>query len=323
VLSEKVLNKKITIHGGLRLDYGHNDNDFFRQYIWDSNENIIDSLVTQAETSPFYNWSAAVGLHQNLGSNNTYLKYNIARSFRIPHPVETSSNGIHHGTFRHEQGTPGLKSEVGYQADISFSKKADAWTLDISTYFNYFKDYIYLGPTFPARFSNLPESGQIFRYRQDNAIYTGFEAEWSYKPHKKWYVNQNIDFVQSINPVTNTSLPFTPQPNVNTAFYLDFKGVKSWLEEVEWHIEHRYFMAAKGQWRTDRSEKETPETNLWNMGLRLGLKSGNTPIVLDMQANNLFNTQYLNHLSRYRLLDIPEQGFNFIIGVKVGFQHKI
>jgi len=322
VLSEKVLNKTLTLHGGLRLDYGHNDNDFFRQYIWDSNENIIDSLVTKAENSPFYNWSAAVGLHQNLGSDS-YIKYNVARSFRIPHPVETSSNGIHHGTFRHEQGTPGLESEVGYQTDISFSKKAKSWSLDVSTFFNYFRNYIYLGPTFPARFSNLPESGQIFRYRQDNAIYTGFEAEWSYKPHKNWYVNQNIDFVQSINPVTNTSLPFTPQPNVNTAFYLDFKGVKSWLEEIEWHIEHRYFMAAKGQWRTDRSEKETPETHLWNMGLRLGIKSGNTPIILDMQANNLFNTQYLNHLSRYRLLDIPEQGFNFIMGVKISFQHKI
>jgi iron complex outermembrane recepter protein len=322
ILSEKNLNNKLTINGGLRLDYGYNDNDFYRQYVWDSNENIIDSLVTQSESSPFYNWSAALGMHKNF-KGDSYLKVNVARSFRIPHPVETSSNGIHHGTFRHEQGTPGLKPETGYQSDISFSKKTKKWTFDISTFFNYFNNYIYLGPTFPARFSNLPEAGQIFRYRQDDAIYTGFEAEWSYRPHKNWYLLQNIDFVQSINPVTNTALPFTPQPNLNTSFFLDFKKVFSWLEEVEWNLEHRYFMASEGQWRTDRAEKATPQTHLWNMGLRMGLKGGKTPVTLDFQVNNLFNTVYLNHLSRYRLLDIPEQGFNFIAGVKIGFQGRL
>lgn len=322
ILSEKNLNQEMTLHGGLRLDFGHNDNDYFRQYIWDSNENIIDSLVTQTEVSPFYNWSAALGLHKNFGPDS-YLKWNVARSFRIPHPVETSSNGIHHGTFRHEQGTPGLQPEIGYQTDISFSKKAKKWTFDISAFFNYFSNYIYLGPTFPARFSNLPEAGQIFRYRQDDAIYTGFEAEWSFKPFKSWYLTQNMDFVQSVNPVTNTALPFTPQPNLNTSFFLDFKKVFSWLEEVEWNLEHRYFMASEGQWRTDRSEKATPQTHLWNMGLRIVIKGGKTPVTLDFQVNNLFNTVYLNHLSRYRLLDIPEQGFNFIAGVKIGFQGRL
>ena len=31
------------------------------------------------------------------------------------------SNGVHHGTFRHEQGNPDLRSEHGYQLDLGLT----------------------------------------------------------------------------------------------------------------------------------------------------------------------------------------------------------
>ena len=48
------------------------------------------------------------------------VKVNIGRSFRLPGANELAANGVHHGTFRHEQGDASLKSEQGWQMDASY-----------------------------------------------------------------------------------------------------------------------------------------------------------------------------------------------------------
>ena len=56
-------------------------------------------------------------------------------------PSETVSNGVHHGTFRHEQGNADLRSEHGYQLDI-VDWVATRWEAHVATYFNYFDNFI-------------------------------------------------------------------------------------------------------------------------------------------------------------------------------------
>ncbi|MCB0643954.1 MAG: TonB-dependent receptor, partial [Phaeodactylibacter sp.] len=172
-LSEWELPSGWTLNAGLRFDYATNDTEFYRQWVWDSNENIRDSLIAPITDQVFYNWSASTGASLPLKDGKWVLKGNLGKSFRVPYPAETVSNGIHHGTFRHEVGTAALSSEQGYQLDLSLDWQLPKWSGNLSTYFNYFDNYIYLGPTYPARFSPLPEAGQIYQYRQDDAIYTG------------------------------------------------------------------------------------------------------------------------------------------------------
>lgn len=318
---ERRQNDKLIVNGGIRADIGQNKTIYSRQYIWDSNETIIDSLVSEATNNTFYNWSASLGLNYNL-KEKTLLRLNIAKSFRIPYPSETSANGIHHGTFRHEQGTKDLTSEDGYQLDLSISHGSERFSIDLSSYFNFFKNYIYLGPSFPARFSSLPEAGQIFRYRQDDAIYTGFEIAWSYKISKTISWRQSGDFIRSYNLNTGLALPFTPQPSLKN--------------ELEWHTgqigifknptagaEYQYFMAAKGISRVDRSERETPAAQLINIHLGFEVTVFKQKLLFNFQVQNAFNTYYLNHLSRYRLINVPEQGRNFILSMKIPFSAKI
>ena len=168
-ITEKEIQENWLINGGLRIDLGQNDTEFFKQFIWDSNENKTDSLISVATDDLFFNWSASFGSNLTLGNGKWVLKANLGKSFRVPYPAETVSNGIHHGTFRHEVGTPDLKSEHGYQFDVSADLSLENFGGSLAMYFNYFDNYIYLGPTFPAQFSPLPEAGQIFRYRQDDA----------------------------------------------------------------------------------------------------------------------------------------------------------
>lgn len=307
-----------TFNAGLRLDYGANDTEYFRQWVWDSNENIIDSLVVPYTDQTFFNWSASLGASLRLAEGRWVLKGNLGKSFRVPYPAETVSNGIHHGTFRHEVGTPDLRSEQGYQLDLSADWQYDRLSGNLAVYFNFFDNYIYLGPTFPARFSPLPEAGQIFQYRQDDAIYTGFEWQWEWEILPSISVEQTADFVQSYNLNTGLALPFTPQPSLkhNLRYTLRERGV---VEELFFEAGHAWVLAAEGRWRIDRSERPTPSYQLWQLGMGLRAEIHGQAFQLNLQVQNLLDTFYLHHLSRYRLINVPEQGRNFVVSLKMPF----
>lgn len=317
-ITERELRENWLVNGGLRLDVGHNNTEFFRQFIWDSNENIIDSLISPSTDDLFFNWSASLGSNLTLQDGKWVLKANLGKSFRVPYPAETVSNGIHHGTFRHEVGTPGLKSEHGYQLDLSASWPFEKFTGSLALYFNYFDNYIYLGPTFPARFSPLPEAGQIFRYRQDDAIYTGFELQWAWALLPRLSLEQAVDFVQSYNPKTKLALPFTPQPAVRTDLRFSL-AEKNWLEDFYVELGHQYHFAARGRLRVDRTERATPAYQLWGLGFGSDLQFGSQELQVSCQVQNVFDTAYFAHLSRYRLINVPEQGRNVVLTVKMLF----
>ena len=318
IISERELSHKWLVNGGLRLDLGHNNTEYYKQYVWDSNENIIDSLISPATDDLFFNWSASLGCNLILDNGKWILKGNLGKSFRVPYPAETVSNGIHHGTFRHEVGTPDLQSEHGYQLDLSADWNANNFTGSLALYFNYFDNYIYLGPTFPAQFSPLPEAGQIFRYRQDDAIYTGFELQWTWQFLRQFSLMQAIDFVQSYNPKTKLALPFTPQPAIRTDLRYNISK-ENWLNDFYIEIGHQYHFAAQGRLRIDRSEQSTPAYQLFGLGVGADLLFGRQIVQISCQVQNFFDTFYFAHLSRYRIINVPEQGRNVILTVKVPF----
>lgn len=300
---------------GLRADYGNNSSHYNKQYVWNSNETIIDSLEAPPTDDNFFNWSASVGMSRPLGELLAF-KLNLGKSFRIPYPSETVSNGIHHGTFRHEQGQSDLESEHGYQLDAGLNYQGNRFQAQMAAYFNYFDQYIYLGPSSPARFSRLPEAGQVFQYRQDNAIYTGFELDyrWRIRPQLEW--QQVADYVRSYNTRTGLALPFTPQPAIKSDLsWTIWQGDQ--LENAFLQASHEYHFAAEGPHRTDRTELETPAYQLWNFSAGARLNLWGQKFHFDIQVQNALDTRYLAHLSRYRWINIPEQGRNFVLSIYI------
>lgn len=321
-ITEREINENFLVNGGLRLDIGQNDTEYHLQYVWDSNENKTDSLISPSTDDIFFNWSASIGSSLTLNDGKWTLKANLVKSFRVPYPAETVSNGIHHGTFRHEVGTPELKSEHGYQLDFGAYWTLPKFEGSLALYFNYFDNYIYLGPTFPAQFSPLPEAGQIFRYRQDDAIYTGFEVQYNWDLTDRISIDQAIDFVQSYNPKTKLALPFTPQPSVRTD--LNFTPeLNNWLDNLYLNLSHQYHFAANGSSRIDRSEQPTPAYQLFGIGFGSDFHLGNQEFQFNCQVQNVFHTSYFAHLSRYRLINVPEQGRNIVLTLKVPFSGKL
>jgi iron complex outermembrane recepter protein len=316
-IHEKIIGNEWMIHGGLRGDYGRNRSDAFRQFIWSSQETVIDSLVVPGVDDSYFNVSGSLGVAW-APEDAWELRANVGKSFRVPYPSELVSNGIHHGTFRHERGTPGLSSEHGYQVDISATKSTGSWSFDGGLFANYFAGYIYLSPS--GSFSTLPEAGQLWVYRQDNAIFGGFEARADYRIGTAGSeIELGVDAVWNRNLDTGLPLPFSPPPRAWLAgnYTLPIGGLAQLFS-----LDARVVYTA-AQNRVDRNELTTPGYWLVHAGVSGDFRWRKQKLNVRLYADNLFDVRYLNHLSRYRLLNLPEQGRNIVLSLHIPFDWHI
>ncbi len=307
-------NLRLKIDGGIRFDYAYNKNDSFLQPV-----NVDNGIVTLGLSSPainqdFYNFSAAAGIWYALKPEIWSFRLHFGRSFRVPHPVETVSNGVHHGTFRHERGTADLNTESGLQLDLGTDFSFRSLKLELSAFANYYNNYIYLSPT--ARFSPLPDAGQLFQYVQTDAFYSGAELSWSYDIIDFIQIKQALDYVFTVNLESGLGLPFTPPAALQSA--LRIKQLNEFLifTDAFFEISHRYVAA---QNRVDRNERTTPAYHLFDLSSSFVLNWKRQKFVLGLQVQNVFNVTYYQHLSRYRLINVPEQGRNVVLSLKVPF----
>ncbi len=314
-ISEVEWREDLSITGGLRLDYGRNQTVAFEQPYFDGQGNILDYQGAVATDNDFFNFSGSIGLNYTLSPDRWFLKANLGKSFRVPYPNETSSDGVHHGNFRHELGTPDLRSEHGYQADASIDWNLPRFRGNLAGYFNFFQDFIYLNPT--GRFVFRQDAGQTYQYVQNDAIYTGFELEWEYRLSQRFTLRNNVEYVYNINLDNRRPLPFTPPPSVLAEFTYQLPRIAI-LQALELAVSNHYFFA-KTENTIAQFEEETPAYNLIDLSLSFELAAWNPNARFSIQVQNLFDLRYLNHLSRYRIINVPEQGRNVVFSVKIPF----
>lgn len=303
------LNKKLSYSAGFRLDYGYLNSEQYLQPWY----NDLDSLV---ERSPdvnrnFFNYAASLGLSY-YPDENWNFKANLAKSFRVPVPAELASNGVHHGTFRHEMGNADLDAEEGYQLDVTAAYQLKAFYIKLTPFFNYFTNYLYLRPS--GMFSALPDAGQMYIYSQTKALHTGGELFAEIHPVERLHVSTALEYVYNLNLETNLPFPFTPP--LSNLFVVEYEFLEN--SKVKWTVAGEY-RATAAQNRIDRNEKATPGYNLFNAKTALEFSVWKTDMVLGLSCRNIRNTAYLSHLSRYRILNLPEQGRNFIVSLNVEF----
>ena len=323
VFEEFSFNNKVTTNAGLRFDYANRLIDSFTEPIY-SDESTIDRYYQRNAdiATDFFNWSGALGLSY-YPSRAFNAKWNLGTSFKVPTAAELSMNGIHHGTFRHEVGDSTLTSERGLQADMSLSYQRSNVSLIVNPFISQFKDFIYLAPT--SQFSSsldpdaFPEGGQVFQYRQNDAFFAGGEVAAEYHPVEALHLRLAYEYVYNYNLDTRLPLPFTPPASVYSELEYEISPVVSWIDGVNIGINYKSVM---DQNRVDRNERTTPGYHLWgfNLGTQLAFDSFKADLLFAVQ--NLTNTRYFNHLSRYRLLNLPEQGRNFVISLHVPFAIK-
>ena len=295
--------KHFQLQSGIRTDYR----------LIDTKKMLTDEVNFPAFNNSFHGISFSSGLLYK--SERMNLRTNISSGYRAPTTSELLSDGIHEGTNRYEKGNIELDNEHAIQIDFSFDYQDEHFNFLINPFYNFIKDYIFISPT-----EMIVDNSPVFEYLQRNARLYGGELGLHYHPHGvHWlHLESNFSTVFAEDENDNT-LPLIPQTKINTTVSAEI------LQRGKVRI-NNIFLQSIYKFKQNRIgffEMSTNAYNLLNMGLNFEIETSSNPIELSAGVNNLLNTRYIDHLSRFRRLEIPNQGLDLYFGIKLKLDKKI
>jgi iron complex outermembrane receptor protein len=153
----------------------------------------------------------------------------------------------------------------------------------------------------------------VYRYRQAEAVMGGGEVAASYAPDDHWRLSSDLEYIYNRNMTDGYPLPFSPPTTVTSDLSYSGAGGAA-LPQYVLQLEHRWVF---GQDRIARNEERTPGTQLWNISANIHWLIGGRRVITDLQVQNILDKPFLNHLSFYRRLNLPEPGRNVQLIVRV------
>lgn len=321
---QKAKTWKVT--AGIRFDYadfdsnGYFDETLYNYLIGKEYAPAIANFYAERSqdiSRSFTNWNGMIGA--TFQPNDFWdFNLNVGTNFRLPTAIELGSNGIHHGSFRHERGDANLDSEKGYAIDFKATYHKNNWDIAVSPYAYYFSNYIFLKPS--GQFSILPHGGQIYQYTQSKALLTGFEVNVKKRFTDNLDAQVIYEFVNNRQLTEDNELsyflPFTPP---NTLFSkIDYRIDQpiSIFDNFEFNVSGRY---AFEQSNIAQNEDITKDYFLLGAGIKTNILINNFKATLTVQGSNLLNKKYYNHTSFYRALQLPEQARNIQVMLSIPF----
>ena len=288
--------KKLKAQTGIRYDYREISTE--------------EEPKTEAINTNFGDFSTSLGATYNL-TEKVLLRANFASAFRTPNIAELTQNGIHGD--RYEQGNPNLTSQKSYEIDLSTHYHTKHLLFDISVFYNNINDYIFIAPT-----NEITINGDIIhKYSQSNAKIAGGEIALDIFPFK-WLILKT-SYAYLIGEQKNGEyLPFIPQNKLrfNAKFQKEKIGI---LQNPFLKIGGVY---AGKQSKPALFETETASYSLLNIGLGASIKISNQTISFSIQANNLLDKTYVDHLSTLKEIEYYNIGRNISFNLKIPFSLK-
>lgn len=249
--------------------------------------------------SPYYNLFSGLSYNPNQKLN---FKFNLATGVRVANLAELSSNGLHEGVFTYEIGNPNLKNEQIFAANLFTTYDTKRWGLAISPFYNYFTNYIYLTPVNEQWFG-FP----VYRYKQQNALQYGAEFTVYYNFIKNAILKIGYSGMNSKTQDGNYT-PYIPAQKIKPQ--LDYKLHLFNKHKLNLNTNIDYLMA---QHHTAPYEISTAKYTVWNASAQLLLKTQKWSMGLNI--NNILNTAYIDHLSRFKNYGLLNIGRNIIFNL--------
>jgi iron complex outermembrane receptor protein len=314
------LNDQLLVQAALRYDHGNIAIRAYKDWFSSQADEANNAYLTRADaltrTFNSLNWSA--GLNYTPGS--FFLKFNAGTGFRMPIAKELAANGVNYHYFRYEKGDPSLSAEKSYQLDLGFGTKTSRLSAQVTPFFNYFPNYIYLNPT--SRHDYFYGAGnQVFDYAQSRVMRYGSELQVDYNVLKNWSVALAAEYLytrQLSGAKLGYALPFAPPASALASVSYQPRWEKL-LTSTYFTIDCRF---SARQNRIVPPERPTPAYQVLGFSAGGKLKLGDQLVSVSLQVQNVLNTRYLNHTSFYRLIGLPEAGRNVVLAVKIPFVFK-
>lgn len=289
--------KKQTIQAGIRFD---------NRTLFSNERRIIgDEGYFEALNKKYTSFNASVGYKKNWESK-IITRINLASGFRAPNLAELTSNGVHEGSNRYEVGNSNLKNEQNVQLDLNIEYRNSHFELFANGFYNHLNHYIYLSPR-----GTQIDDYQVYDYTQNNAQLYGGEAGVHFHPHPLDWLHITSSFESVIGKQSNNYLPLIPANKWNSVLKIDFKNGKnikdSYLSfNTEYNLQQNRISAF-----------ETPTQDYLLVHCSAGTQVNFKTVSIDffVSANNVFNKNYVSHLSRLKPDGIANMGRNVVFGM--------
>lgn len=247
-----------------------------------------------------------------------YLGTTLMHSWRAPTLEELYSEGPHLAAYAFEIGNPDLNAERGLGSEIFARLKQDIATFQIAGYYNYFGNFLHAQntgrPSIPR--ADLNE----FQYVGTQATIYGAELSTELQLRNNLALDGNISLTigdrvvseeeKEITGLTESEQPLPMIPPVSGNI-----GLRYAINTLT--IGGRMRLSAK-QTRLGEFETETAGYIIADLNVQYRFNWGNTMHTASLNALNLFNEEYYNHLSLVKDL-FPEPGRNVTLLYRVYF----
>ena len=266
-------------------------NDGYSEPLYNSDHEVVGQDVRAFElqsTNP--SWAISWELPINLNRFN--LSITGTAYSRVPSNYALAANGIHHGTFRFEQGNQNLQPENSFEARVSLSSSSKNFNIDVQSFASLHKGFIHLKPT--ASFAPIAHGGQIYAFQATDAFRTGLEMDVNFQRGKSLFKSTSSILGQWALE-TGLGLPFTPPLDLFNSYSYSIRDNLSII------LSHR---AIAPSYILARNEDFTDGVSLIGMELKLNSRQGQFYFKVD----NILNRSWLNHISAYRALGLVAQG---------------
>jgi iron complex outermembrane receptor protein len=259
----------------------------------------------------FSSLNLALGYRTDLGKN-MISRINLASGFRAPNLAELTSNGVHEGTNRYEIGNPNLDNERNFQIDLSLEYADEHIEFAVNGFHNSVKDFIYIEPT-----GAIIDENAVFEYLQQNAVLYGGEIGVHFHPHPLDWLHVESTYQMVIGELEDDSdLPLIPANSWQNTMRIESQRKNSDLERTYAFVSWR---AVFDQDRVSLNETSSDGYNLIDLGAGAQLSFIDPGLSLRLSVNNLFDTTYIDHLSRFKSDGLANIGRNVNVGMSWDF----
>jgi iron complex outermembrane receptor protein len=229
----------------------------------------------------FTGFSGAAGIYVPLWQNGAFVT-NYTHSYRAPALEELYNNGPHVGNVTFEVGNPDLGRERSNGIDVSLRHHGRRVRGEVNFFYYDIGNFVFLAPTGEEE-DGLP----VADYAQADSRFTGTELGLDLGLHENLWLNLGLDYVNAELKSSGDPLPRIPPLRGRVGFELRARGFSLRPE----------LRMASDQDRLFENETRTPGYTVFNLGASYTLARQHTAHIFGVDAFNLGDRLYRNHLS--------------------------
>lgn len=305
--------KNLTVSGGVRYDVRTIAGQpmYLGNYGTDTQTVVSANTPGAVQQFPAFNQtysgvSASVGFSYQL-PKNSYIKLNLAKSYRAPAINELTANEPDPANV-YKLGDPNLKAEQGYEADLGVGYNGRDFNFEVDPFINFIQHFI-----FPVKLESSTGGDSIllndpvYKYGgSGSAIIAGVSAYFNIHPVVTKYIEIDNGFTYNYSFLPGATdstqhVPFTPAPRLTSEVKVHIPTGRSCVAGlyVKFGLQH--------DWKQDNiysalyNELPSLAYTIYNAGIGgnfINPKNHKVVCTLMVNCTNLFNLAYYDHESR-------------------------